>query len=247
MDSINKLELALGVKVSYTEKKHSLRNNVFFVKTIAGGNLKQCYVIKEYANSSAGNEVFIIDALHKQGINVPEVIWYDDKCIIMQYIPGVLLTDLLIDHKLEQEIWINALATWLRKLHGFMNISNQVCLCMSDLNLRNFIFNGREFYGIDFESVCFYPPERDLGGICAFILNNDPMFEYWKYGICNSLIKAYETVPGIKSFDRLDHEAIRCYLIEELKAAAERRESQRHYLNEKIKEFSCTPLMGSIL
>jgi len=244
MDCLNKLERALGVQVSYSEKKHSLRNNVFFVEVAAGENLKQRYVIKEHTNSSAGNEVFIIDTLHKHGINVPKVIWHDDKCIIMQYIPGILLTDLLTDHKVERELWINALAEWLRKLHGFMNISNQVCLCMSDLNLRNFIFNGKEFYGIDFENVCFYPPERDLGGICAFILNNDPMFEHWKYGICNSLIRAYETIPGNKSFTRLDHEAIRYYLIEELKAAAERRESQRHYLNAKIKELSRTPIMG---
>jgi len=238
MDCLDKLEQALGVKVSYSEKKYSMRNNVFYVEAITGENVKQRYVIKEHTGSSAGNEVFIVDTLHKHGINVPEIIWHDDKCMIMQYIPGLLLTDLLAGREAGREVWVNALARWLRKLHGYMNISSEVCLCMSDLNLRNFIFNGREFYGIDFESVCFYPPERDLGGICAFILNNDPMFEQWKFGICRSLIRAYETMPSSRSFARLDRDAIQHYLIEELKAAAERRESQRHYLHAKIQELS---------
>jgi aminoglycoside phosphotransferase (APT) family kinase protein len=168
---------------------------------------------------------------------VPEIIWHDSRFVIMQYIRGTLLTDLLASPGGDQELWIEQLADWLKKLHGFINSSSRVCLCKSDLNLRNFIFDGREFYGLDFEDVCFYPPERDLGGICAFILNNDPMFEQWKYQICSSLIKAYERAPVNNCFTELDLEAIWYYLIEELKAAASRREKQRDILNGKIKEM----------
>ncbi|TEB14153.1 Phosphotransferase enzyme family protein [Pelotomaculum sp. FP] len=238
-DSVNKLEQALGVKVVYSEKRFSRRNNVIFVEAVTATNVTQRYIIKEHVNSSTGNEVFILNALNKQGINVPDVIWHDNNIIIMPYIQGVLLVDLLIDIEIEEELWIGELAKWLRKLHGYMNISSQVCLCMSDLNLRNFIFDGQKFFGLDFENVCFYPPERDLGGICAFILNNHPMFENWKYRICNSLIRAYEALlPGDGSMTKLDHDAIWFYLIEELKAAAGRRANQRHYLNAKIEELS---------
>lgn len=231
---VKKLEQALGVKAVHSEKRFSRRNNVYFVEAVTTGNMSKMYIIKEHVNGSAGNEVFILNGLNKQGINVPEVIWHDNNIIIMPYIQGELLADLLVDLAVDEEFWITELAKWLHKLHGCMNINSRVCLCMSDLNLRNFIFDGREFFGLDFESVCFYPPERDLGGICAFILNNDPMFVNWKYRICNSLIKAYEALTG----DRLDHKAIWYYLIEELKAAAGRREKQRHFLNAKIEELS---------
>lgn len=237
MDCINILQEALKVKVLSCKKKLSLRNNVFYVETVSGDGLKRPYIIKEHLHSSNGDEVFFLSTLKRYGLNVPEIIWHDSRFVIMQYIRGTLLTDLLASPGGDQELWIEQLADWLKKLHGFINSSSRVCLCKSDLNLRNFIFDGREFYGLDFEDVCFYPPERDLGGICAFILNNDPMFEQWKYQICSSLIKAYERAPVNNCFTELDLEAIWYYLIEELKAAASRREKQRDFLNGKIKEM----------
>lgn len=242
---IIKLEQALGVEVVFSEKKFSRRNNVFFVEAVSEKNITQRYIIKEHLNSSTGNEVFILDALHKQGIHVPAVLWHDNDMLVMPYIHGVLLADLLINIEIEEELWIGELAKLLRQLHGFMNISKEVCLCMSDLNLRNFIFDGQKMFGLDFESVCFYPPERDLGGICAFILNNHPMFEHWKYRICNSLIRAYEALPGDGSNTRLDHDVLWFYLLEELKAAAGRRENQRHYLFAKIEELSYDKFFGN--
>jgi tRNA A-37 threonylcarbamoyl transferase component Bud32 len=244
-DCISKLEQALRVKVLYSEKKFSRRNNVYFIEAGVRENITERYIIKEHINSSTGNEVFILNALHKQGVNVPDVLWHDNNIIIMPYIQGVLLADLLIDIEIAEELWIFELAKWLHKLHGYMNTSSQVCLCMDDLNLRNFIFDGRKFYGIDFESVCFYPPERDLGGICAFILNNHPMFEHWKYRICNTFIKAYEALSVDSCNTKLDREAIWFYLIEELKVAAGRREKQRNYLNVKINELSFNNFFGA--
>lgn len=235
---VNELEQALGVKAVHSEKRYSRRNNVYFVEAITTGNMTQMYIIKEHINTSTGNEVFILNALNKQGSTVPDVLWHDNRIIIMPYIDGVLLADLLVDLEVDEAFWTGELAKWLYKLHSCMNINNRVGLCMSDLNLRNFIFDGQKFFGLDFEEVCFYPPERDLGGICAFILNNDPMFMNWKYRICNSLIRAYENLPGDSCKTKLDHQAIWFYLIEELKAAAVRREGQRHYLNAKIEELS---------
>jgi tRNA A-37 threonylcarbamoyl transferase component Bud32 len=239
MDCIKKLERILKVEVLHTEKKYSLRNKVFYVEAVTKENKEQRYIIKEHVNSSTGDEVFFLNALRRQGINVPQIIWHDGRTIIMEYIQGILLADLLNDQEADRDLWISELAKWLRQLHGLIDVSYEVCLSMSDLNLRNFIFDGRKFYGIDFEDICFYPPERDLGVICAFILNNDPMFEQWKYQVCGSLIRAYETAPGGRSHARLDHEAISYYLLEELKDAAQRREGQRAVLNAKIEELSC--------
>ncbi|OPZ74821.1 MAG: Phosphotransferase enzyme family protein [Firmicutes bacterium ADurb.Bin456] len=238
MDYLNTLQKALGVKVLTWEKKLSLRNNVFYVETVSRENRKKPYIIKEYPDSPSCNEVFFLSVLRRYGLNVPEIVWHDARFIIMEYIQGTLLTDLLGEPLGEQKLWINELARWFAGLHAFMQTPGQVCLGKSDLNLRNFIFDGRVFYGVDFEEVCFSPPERDLGGICAFILNNHPMFEKWKYQVCCSLIGAYETISAKSCFPALDREAVWYYLVEELKAAAARREKQRDYLNVKIKELT---------
>jgi hypothetical protein len=238
VDYLNTLQKAIKVKVLTWEKKLSLRNNVYYIETISQDNVIKPYIVKEYLNSSSGNEVFFLSILQRHGLNVPEIVWHDARFIIMEYIRGALLTDLLAEPGGGQKLWINELARWFTRLHGFMQTPGQVCLGKSDLNLRNFIFDGRVFYGVDFEDVCFSPPERDLGGICAFILNNHPMFEKWKYRVCCSLIKAYETVSADSCFPGLDWEAVWYYLIEELKAAAARREKQRDYLNAKIKELT---------
>jgi len=247
VDCIKKLEQALEVKVQYTEKKFSLRNKVFYVEAFTKENKEQRYIIKEHINSSTGDEVFFLNALQRQGINVPQIIWHDGRVIVMEYVQGVLLTDLLNDPTADRDLWINELAKWLRQLHGMIDVSDEICLSRSDLNLRNFIFDGRKFYGVDFEDICFFPPERDLGVICAFILNNDPMFEQWKYRVCGSLISAYEKTPGSGRHTKakLKQEAISYYLIEELKDAARRRENQRHFLNARIKEFSGDSIFGA--
>ncbi|OPX86456.1 MAG: Phosphotransferase enzyme family protein [Pelotomaculum sp. PtaB.Bin104] len=243
VDLNGKLERALEVKIISLERKYSKRNNVYLAEVITSHNIIKKFIVKEYEGQSAGNEIFILHMLKQHGLRVPQITWYDNKILVMEYIHGLLLAELLVDQGPDQELWVNALAGWLHELHGCMKIYKknpfeQTCLCMADLNLRNFIFDSRVFYGIDFEDVCFYPPERDLGVICAFILNNDPMFTSWKYSICSSLISCYDKMFDDESVSRLNPGLIWYYLIEELKAAAERREPQRELLNAYIKELN---------
>lgn len=245
MDFINKLEQALEVSITRIEKEYSMRNQVYLTEVITEHNLRKKFIIKKYIGSATGNEVFILHMLKQYGLRVPQLTWYDDNIIVMEYIHGFLLADLLVDQKCDQKLWIYELARWLNELHGLMDISKQTCLCLADLNLRNFIFDGQVFYGIDFENVCFYPRERDLGVICAFILNNDPMFEKWKYSICSSLISCYDQIGNNGHATKLNPDLIWYYLIEELKAAAERRKHQRDLLMTKIKELKYSSIFNS--
>ncbi|AGK99897.1 hypothetical protein [Desulfoscipio gibsoniae] len=233
-----KLEHLLKVKILDYHQKFSFRNNVYLVDAINRYGVKLQYIVKEYVKLGAGNEAFIINSLRNQGLLVPRIVWNDNSSIIMEYIDGILLTDLLTDKTISHRDWINPLARWLYQLHDTMKHGNKNCLSKLDLNLRNFIFTGEHFYGIDFEEVCFYPPERDLGVLCAFILNNDPMFCEWKFTICSLLVKTYQRMYASTANDQLDYQAIQYYLIDELRAAAERREKQRPYLLAKIEELS---------
>lgn len=242
VDFNNKLERALEVKIISMEKKYSKRNNVYLAEVYNSINIGKKLIVKEYKGQS-GNEVFSLYMLKRHGLRVPQIIWYDEQVLVMEYIQGILLAELLADQVSDWKLWVNALAGWLHELHGCMNINNkdiskQACLSKADLNLRNFIFDGRVFYGIDFEDICFYPPERDLGVLCAFILNNDPMFADWKYAICSLLISCYDKMQENECLSRLNPGLIWYYLIEELKAAVERRKPQRELLNAHIKELN---------
>ncbi|KAF1083790.1 Phosphotransferase enzyme family protein [Sporotomaculum syntrophicum] len=233
-----KLEKYLNVKLLNYHHKKSFRNNVYLVEVINQDNLKMKFIVKKYEKPKAGNEAFIINSLRNWGLLVPQIIWNDNNIIIMEYIDGILLTDLLSDTNINHQDWVNHLARWLYQLHGTIRHADSNCLCKSDLNLRNFVFTGENnFYGLDFEEVCYHPPERDLGGLCAFILNNDPMFTQWKFRICSLLVENYSKLNANTNNYQLDYQAIQYYLIEEMKAAAERREKQRPYLLAKIEEL----------
>ena len=97
MDYLNTLQKAIKVKVLTWEKKLSLRNNVYYIETISQDNVIKPYIVKEYLNSSSGNEVFFLSILQRHGLNVPEIVWHDARFIIMEYIRGALLTDLLVE------------------------------------------------------------------------------------------------------------------------------------------------------
>jgi len=232
-----KLENNLNVKILNYQPKKSFRNDVYLVEVINQDNVRLKYIVKKYVKPKAGNEAFIINSLRNRGLLVPQIIWNDNNIIIMEYIDGILLTDLLTNTNINRQNWVKHLARWLYQLHGTISYADNNCLCKFDLNLRNFIFTGENFYGLDFEKVCYHPPERDLGGLCAFILNNDPMFTQWKYSICSLLVENYNNLNVNIINYRLDYQAIQYYLIEELKAAAERRVKQRSYLLAKIEEL----------
>ncbi len=237
MEWMYKLEKYLKVKVLDYHQKKSFRNKVYLVNGVNQDNVRLRYIVKKYVTPTAENEAFIIKSLRNRGLFVPQINWYDNHLIIMEYIDGILLTDLLINTNINYRDWVNHLARWLYHLHGTTKQADSNCLCKADLNLRNFIFTGENFYGVDFEEVCYHSPERDLGGLCAFILDNDPMFEQWKFSICSLLINTYNKIYFNTNNGQLDYQAIQYYLLEELKAAAERRIKQRPYLLAKIGEL----------
>ncbi|WP_031517319.1 RIO1 family regulatory kinase/ATPase [Desulfofalx alkaliphila] len=239
MEWQSRLEELLRVRILNYHRKFSFRNRVFLVDTINRETVKSKYIIKEYVNGKADQETAIICNLRQKGLLVPRIIWSNSRVIIMEYIEGILLTDLLTNPKTIHQSWVNSLAKWLYHLHSTER-QGEYCFCKSDLNLRNFIFTGDNFYGIDFEDICITHPERDLGGISSFILTNDPMFAQWKFKVCSSLVKAYVNVANTQ----LDYRLIEYYLLEELKATASRREKQRDYLLNKIKELN---LKGNLI
>lgn len=225
------VEEKCAIKILTMEKLFSRRNEVYLVNALAASDQVVQYVLKICNYASAEQEALWLQELKASGIKVPKVKWSNSDFIVMEYIKGLLLADLMERPELiRQEQWLQSLAAWLYHLHVSHRRAGQV-LCVPDLNLRNFIYTGQEIVGLDFEEAVWDVPERDLGGLAAFILNSDPMFSNDKYEAVYRLIKSYNDLHPI------DREILREYFLLEMKRAAERRSGQRQFLLAKLEEL----------
>lgn len=227
MEWISKFECVLGCAITRLDKMFSRRNNVYRVRTIGfGDQVTWHYAVKVCTRHSAVEEAYLLTFLRAGGVNVPRVIWNDCRMIVLEYINGVLLADLLEQEQEGPHTWVEALAAWFRSLHSLIRMENGFCLCAPDLNLRNFIYKNGRFYGYDFEEVVFDRPERDLGGLCAFIVNNDPMFADYKYDIAKRLISSYTSLQDSRYGKSLDIDRIHRSFFSEMRAAMKRRRNK---------------------
>jgi hypothetical protein len=218
------------IRIVQTEKIFSRRNQVFSVIGIHNKDQAVHYAVKLCTQSEAAQEAAILRSLKKGGIKVPALVWNNTHILVMEYIEGILLSDLLAKEEPSSLHWVTKLADWFFSLHSLRRKGDKV-ISMPDLNPRNFIFKGPDFYGLDFEQLLVNPPERDLGGIAAFIINSDPMFVTWKYQAIKQLVNYY----GEKT--QIDKTALYHYFLREMKEAAARRKGQRDILLKKVQEY----------
>lgn len=184
----------------------SRRNNVFLIKS---SDYKTTpFIIKFYSEPypvlKSKIEYENLIKLNREGINVPQVKKNNPYYNIIEYIPGVLVSDLA--YSLNKGDWIKKLACWLFKLHSIKLNSdnkNNKSYLKGDCNLRNFIYHEKQIYGLDFEEKLFGDPREDLSEVCVFILNNkinspDNIF------IVQKFLKEYENISG-HEIDDLGH------------------------------------------
>ncbi len=133
-------------------------------------------------------------------INIPAIHKMDEKnnVIIMSYITGKNLCDIVNDEKIEiveKEKLIIQLAEWFTNFHKFFKIEDNF-LIRGDSNLKNFIYNDR-IWGVDFEEVRIGRPIEDIAGLCSSILTTDPMFTDEKFSLCKLFIESYSKTSSV--------------------------------------------------
>lgn len=96
--------------------------------------------------------------------------------------------------------------------------------------MRNFVLGPRgTLHGVDFEEAAPGDPLRDLGQICASILDTEPMFTPVKTALCRRLIASYGRLTG-----QCDLEGrLTAFIAAALRETAGRRPAQRAYLLEQ--------------
>ena len=149
-------------------------------------------VMKEYpAAEAAERECCLLRRLDSLNINVPCVYKAQGNVLYLQYIKGILLTEIIDNVSAYPTAWIDGLAGWYYSLHRATIKENGAVMLKDDANLRNFIFLDNSFYAIDFEDEIYGRPEQDIAECCAYILSNDPSFTGGKFQVVNKFIDAY--------------------------------------------------------
>ena len=152
-------------------------NRIAILKKYSSENLKLLDI--EYEN---------IIMLRASGILVPEILHKSEDSLIMEYIQGELVVDLV--ERLEIGDWIDKFALWMTKFHEIKK--GEASLLKKDVNLRNFVYSNGSIYGLDFEELEYGDARFDLGNICFFILTDEPSYKREKYTIMNQFLECYE-------------------------------------------------------
>jgi len=141
---------------------------------LSNGRIEKFHISKETAQFEANKLV----RLHSMGLAVPKVLSAKDNIIIMEYIDAAPLPDLIDvwENKLcssSQELAAKGVIDWLAKYYIAVDNAN-TGITRGDINGRNFLFDGKKVWGIDFEEQACGTIIEDIGQLLAFVLTYDP-------------------------------------------------------------------------
>lgn len=216
-----------SLKFRLLRRLPSKKNRVYLVESAAGRFVLKLYRAPHHLNSAREHQVLLRAC--RCGVAVPRpCAFIEGKALLMEHIPGENLCDLLNRRCLEEHA--EKLAGWFAAFHHCFRHGGGKTLLRGDSNLRNFVMRGNgTLYGIDFEEAAPGHPLRDLGRICASILDTEPKFTAEKAALCRRLIACYGGLTGQEGLEpRLIAETVVA-----LREASRRRPRQRDYLLEQ--------------
>ncbi|TFG24430.1 MAG: hypothetical protein EU533_02130 [Promethearchaeota archaeon] len=186
-DFIDKLNYFIIQKLS--SKKNSVVKIIFNRPT---KHFPKNIVIKIFRTNNAQKEYSELIKLKNQELTVPEVLFYKNPFLILNYVEGENLCD-YINNKLVDIQELNSLdrdtrskieealfklAGWLGNLHinNLFSKEDISVLNKGDTRLRDFIFNTENgiIYGTDFEEVYAGNHIDDLAWVCCSLLDTNP-------------------------------------------------------------------------
>ncbi|MHA1613857.1 MAG: hypothetical protein ACTSYJ_03365 [Candidatus Thorarchaeota archaeon] len=186
--------------IASVSRLKSKKNTVISLKISSTGTKIHTVVAKMFIASRFQNELFILKTSWAQGLVVPRVLEARDDVILMEYIPGELFVD-RINRTFEPHL-IDKLAKWYYSYH---TTHKQI---KGDPRLRNFICHDNQIFGVDFEESCSGPWMLDIAGVCASLLDTNPVFDQRKRVLSWRFLESYLSLLGKKRDESLDKEFI---------------------------------------
>ena len=179
--------LPFGIQ-SVCSELPSKKNKVFLVNLASDGRSSPA-VLKVYCNPSPAFEVErgFLEEAERRGLNAPHILDHTDNSLLLEFIPGENLCD-LVNRELKPGP-LQELARWLAHFHRRFP-----GLVRGDSQLKNFIWHRSKVFGIDFEECGQGHYLEDVAGICSSILDTNPMFTPTKFELARTFLTMYEAL-----------------------------------------------------
>lgn len=213
--------------IASVSRLKSRKNTVISLTISSTGTKIHTVVAKMFIAGLFANELHILKTSWAQGLAVPRVLEAQDGVILMEFIPGEPFVD-RINRTFEPQL-IDKLAEWYYKYH---NVHRKI---KGDPRLRNFILNRDQIYGVDFEESHEDKWMVDIAGVCASLLDTNPIFDSRKQQLSWRFFEKYLSLIDLPRNETLDTEFLTT-LAGTLKQTSQWRNDSRIFeLSEKIR------------
>jgi tRNA A-37 threonylcarbamoyl transferase component Bud32 len=129
-------------------------------------SLRDGLVYKQVKDPRAAElEAAILRELRGAGVAVPEVVSCRDNLLVLEYLPGEPLPDIVARGGYDPEALAVALCDWFAAFYAAVPPGE----LRGDVNGRNFLAGGGKIYSVDFEERRRGPIARDAGRLAAFL------------------------------------------------------------------------------
>ena len=159
-----------GLKSDSKEPFRSKRNKVI---------LHNGMVEKHFTSAkNAAFEASMLERLYAAGARVPRLVTREKAVLKMEYISGETIPDFLTHMEYcPDELTLYKAAdniiAWLGDFYCAVN-TEKTGEIRGDVNGRNFIWDGGQCWGVDFEERATGTKEQDIGRLIAYVLSYDP-------------------------------------------------------------------------
>ena len=217
------LKAILGEDYSITafERLPSRRNEVY---KITGAQPTQptpnIIVTKLYHQPGIAHETSVLKTAQENQIPVPKIIGTTSDVLVLEYISGPNLCDLITENP--NPNYGQLLASWLAKYHTTFQRNDNQTLIKGDTRIRNFLYHHDHLVGVDFEESHIGPYFKDLAVACASILDTYPMFTDEKLTLCSVVVETYASLHQLKDILQLKS-TVTTSMIRVLRQTADRR------------------------
>ncbi|MHA1390384.1 MAG: hypothetical protein ACTSR9_18360 [Candidatus Thorarchaeota archaeon] len=178
--------------IASVNRLKSKKNTVISLKITSTGTKLHTVVAKMFIAGRFTNELSILKSSWAQGLAVPQIIEAQDGVILMEYISGEPFVD-RINQTFEPHL-IDKLAEWYYNYH---RVHGQI---KGDPRLRNFIVHDDQIFGVDFEESREDHWMVDIAGVCASLLDTNPIFDRRKrtlsWRFLEKYLSLYPVQPG---------------------------------------------------
>jgi tRNA A-37 threonylcarbamoyl transferase component Bud32 len=168
----------------------SRRNLVYLIKGSSPlSKTPQQIVAKLYNQPGIAHESHVLREVKNHQIPVPTVLGTTAEVMLLEYIDGENLCDLItIDPK---TVYGDLLAKWFFQYHTAFQREADLVLVKGDARIRNFVCVQSTLFGVDFEESYIGSFTWDLADVCASILDTHPIFTEEKLSLCHHFLSTY--------------------------------------------------------